>query len=265
MSLLLSGTNGLSDVDGSASTPAVRGTDTNTGIFFPAADTIAFAEGGAEVARFDSSGNLGIGTSSPTNKLEVNGIVKLTPVTYSSTPSSSYGGFLQGVNDGAFRVDSYNPTGNSYLAFGTNASSAAIVERMRIASNGALGFSGANYGSSGQVLTSNGSGSAPSWQDSQAPTTFGAIGTYVVAFGADNTGYATGATIAGSSLTYRNAGSAGGFSFANNGGSYETMYHQAAGTFSSLGLSGTWRCMSGSGGGSPGSGWRVLHLWVRVS
>jgi hypothetical protein len=56
MTLILNGTNGLSDVDGSASTPAIRGTDTNTGIFFPAADTIAFAEGGAEVARFDSSG-----------------------------------------------------------------------------------------------------------------------------------------------------------------------------------------------------------------
>ena len=63
MSLILDGTNGLSDVDGSASTPAIRGTDTNTGIFFPAADTIAFAEGGAEVARFDSSGNLGIGVT----------------------------------------------------------------------------------------------------------------------------------------------------------------------------------------------------------
>ncbi len=58
MSLILSGTDGLSDVDGSASTPAIRGTDANTGIFFPAADTIAFAEGGAEVARFDSSGRL---------------------------------------------------------------------------------------------------------------------------------------------------------------------------------------------------------------
>jgi hypothetical protein len=136
MSLILDGTNGLSDVDGSASTPAIRGTDTNTGIFFPAADTIAFAEGGAEVARFDSNGNLGIGTSSPTNKLEVNGIVKLTPITYSDTPSSSYGGFLQGVNDGSLHVDSYNPTGNSFLAFGTNASSAAIVERMRINSSG---------------------------------------------------------------------------------------------------------------------------------
>jgi hypothetical protein len=58
MSLVLSGTNGLSDVDGSAATPAIRGTDANTGIFFPAADTIAFAEGGVEVARFTSTGEL---------------------------------------------------------------------------------------------------------------------------------------------------------------------------------------------------------------
>jgi Chaperone of endosialidase len=73
MSLILSGTDGLSDVDGSASTPAIRGTDTNTGIFFPAADTIAFAEGGAEVARFDSSGNLGVGTTVPLRKITSGG------------------------------------------------------------------------------------------------------------------------------------------------------------------------------------------------
>jgi hypothetical protein len=65
MTLILSGTEGLSDIDGSAATPAIRGTDANTGIFFPAADTLAFAEGGAEVARFDSSGNFGIGTTTP--------------------------------------------------------------------------------------------------------------------------------------------------------------------------------------------------------
>jgi len=46
-------------VAGTAALPAITTTgDTNTGIFFPAADTIAFAEGGTEAMRLDSSGNL---------------------------------------------------------------------------------------------------------------------------------------------------------------------------------------------------------------
>jgi hypothetical protein len=53
--------------NGSASAPAIyRSNDTNTGIFFPAADTIAFAEGGAEAMRIDSSGNVLIGKTSAT-------------------------------------------------------------------------------------------------------------------------------------------------------------------------------------------------------
>ena len=38
-------------------------------------------------------------------------------------------------------------------------------EKLRIGSSGQIGLGGANYGTSGQVLTSNGSGSAPTWQD----------------------------------------------------------------------------------------------------
>lgn len=57
MSLILDGTNGLSDVDGTAAAPAIRGTDANTGIFFPAADRIGFAEGGIQVGEFDASSN----------------------------------------------------------------------------------------------------------------------------------------------------------------------------------------------------------------
>ena len=58
--------------DGSASAPALSNDgDSNTGIFFPAADTIAFAEGGTEAMRIDSSGNVGIGTSSPTQEMEL--------------------------------------------------------------------------------------------------------------------------------------------------------------------------------------------------
>jgi hypothetical protein len=57
MTVVIDGTNGISGVDGTASNPSYEGTDSNTGIFFPAADTIAFAEGGVEVGRFDSSAN----------------------------------------------------------------------------------------------------------------------------------------------------------------------------------------------------------------
>ena len=43
---------------GTAAAPSISSTgDSNTGIFFPAADTIAFAEGGTEVLRLNSNGN----------------------------------------------------------------------------------------------------------------------------------------------------------------------------------------------------------------
>ena len=51
------------------------------------------------------------------------------------------------------------------LVFSTSSdNSAAPSERVRISSTGAIGLSGANYGTSGQVLTSSGSGAAPTWQ-----------------------------------------------------------------------------------------------------
>jgi hypothetical protein len=46
---------------GSVSAPALTTTgDTNTGIFFPAADTIAFAEGGTEALRLTSTGAIAV-------------------------------------------------------------------------------------------------------------------------------------------------------------------------------------------------------------
>jgi hypothetical protein len=61
-------------VAGTAALPAITTTgNTNTGIFFPAADTIAFTEGGAEAARIDSSGNLMVGQTSATGVFSVTG------------------------------------------------------------------------------------------------------------------------------------------------------------------------------------------------
>lgn len=59
---------------GSTSIPSISPSgDSNTGIFFPSADTIAFGEGGVESARFDSSGRLGIGTVNPSYLLHTSG------------------------------------------------------------------------------------------------------------------------------------------------------------------------------------------------
>jgi hypothetical protein len=56
---------------GTVSLPAITTTgDTNTGIFFPAADTIAFAEGGVEALRINSSGDVGVNTTTANNKLQ---------------------------------------------------------------------------------------------------------------------------------------------------------------------------------------------------
>ena len=53
---------------GTTSAPSISPSgDSNTGIFFPSADTIAFAEGGAEAMRIDSSSRLLVGTSSSSN------------------------------------------------------------------------------------------------------------------------------------------------------------------------------------------------------
>ena len=59
---------------GSTSAPSISPSgDSNTGIFFPSADTVAFAEGGTEVLRVNSSGYVGVGTDNPDKKLVVKG------------------------------------------------------------------------------------------------------------------------------------------------------------------------------------------------
>lgn len=124
---------------GSAGAPAIYPTgDTNTGIFFPAADTIAFAEGGAESMRINSSGNIGVGTSSPTQKFHVAGGNILVNSNTETTIITTGGNFTTGaLADSAILYQ----TGNLLFGVGT-------TERMRLTSGGTMlvGLSTAYYG-----------------------------------------------------------------------------------------------------------------------
>jgi len=107
---------------GSAAAPSIYSTgDTNTGMFFPAADTIAFAEGGVEAMRIDSSGNVGIGGTPANGMLELFKASGEAVLRINSTAASSW--------------VTFNPSSAAYLhnitdtpmVFTTNA-----TERMRI-------------------------------------------------------------------------------------------------------------------------------------
>jgi len=82
MTIIIDGTSGLSGVDGSAAIPAVQGADTNTGVFFPAADTVGVSTGGSERMRIDSSGNVLVAQTAQTNTEKFG-------VTQSSTSASA--------------------------------------------------------------------------------------------------------------------------------------------------------------------------------
>jgi len=118
---------------GTAALPAITTTgDTNTGIFFPAADTIAFSEGGAEAMRIDSSGNLGIGrtpTAAGTYKmLELDGASGGYMRLYAAGTLSGYF-YSSAVESGIGSVTS------APFVFYTN-----NTERMRLDSSGNLGI-----------------------------------------------------------------------------------------------------------------------------
>jgi hypothetical protein len=276
---------------GSASAPSITFTgDTNTGIFSPGADSIAFTEGGAEIARFDSSGNLGINTTSPGGKLNVDfgnytGVGARFQYNNSNTP---------------FCINALNSNGDAYIAWnaaakassdtstyvisapstkieggsgifrflnaasGTAGNDITYTERLRIASAGQIGIGGANYGSSGQVLTSAGSGAAPSWQTVSGGVTslngqtgaitntdYAAIGSYLACLSRSGVSKsvdaytAPGTAIAGSDL-YRisGVGYGSGLVIQESDGTFRSYQIASSGQQTSLSLSGTWRVLT---------------------
>ena len=112
---------------------------------------------GSERLRITSDGKIGIGTASPTfaagGGVHLQGGNQFTSYKVSAHTNTGVD-FAQDAAGGAYV---YNRD-NADLILGTNNS-----QRVRINNSGAIGLGGANYGSSGQVLTSQGSGSAVTW------------------------------------------------------------------------------------------------------
>ena len=124
-----------------------------------------------------NNGAVGIGTNAPDERLHV------VVVDAASSGTTSIAKFTKSVS-GTERGLEILGADQTALGVGFKASGTASpfviqnkdgAEKFRVTSTGAVGFSGANYGSSGQVLTSTGGSTAPTWQTPGAFTTAGGI------------------------------------------------------------------------------------------
>ena len=123
---------------GTVSLPAITTTgDTNTGIFFPAADTIAFTEGGAEAMRIDSSGNLGVGGTAPAGVRIYSAGSNIPFEALNSGGTNQFDIVYSTAQIVAF--ETYHASGSNFI-FKTTPSGGAATERMRIDSSGNVGI-----------------------------------------------------------------------------------------------------------------------------
>ena len=118
---------------------------TNGNFIGATTDDMHFWTNNTERMRIDSSGNVQIGAGTRFGKFDILNV------------GGSGTNFIVGAGSNG---DNYYTSGTS----GIQVFRTGSTERMRIGSAGQIGIGGANYGTSGQVLTSNGSSSAPSWQ-----------------------------------------------------------------------------------------------------
>ena len=131
---------------------------------------IQITTGASATMNLLDNGNVGIGTTSPTQKLQVNGRIRI--------PYNSSNSYYFGQDNGSIGYGSMHPfdNGGNYT-FDTNYASSIGsykfkyngTEIFRLRNTGAFAFgSGGNdYGVSGQILKSNGNAS-PTWIDGSA-------------------------------------------------------------------------------------------------
>ena len=120
---------------GAAGLPSIYpGADTNTGLWSPAADTLAASTAGSERMRITSAGLVGIGTVGPYELLHINGA---TPAAVIRTSTAAGDALLK------FNADDINFASigieNSALAMRCSNANPA-TERMRISNAGAIFF-----------------------------------------------------------------------------------------------------------------------------
>jgi hypothetical protein len=120
---------------GSVSAPSLTFTgDTNTGIYSPAGDTIAFSQGGVQSMVVTSVGNVGIGASSPLGKFVVSNGSDNNFEVFMTAPAGGAATTLQSYNRvGSAYMDMYYSSLNHY--FYTNG-----TEAFKIDSNGVATF-----------------------------------------------------------------------------------------------------------------------------
>jgi hypothetical protein len=137
MSVVIDGSTGITGNNGSAATPALSGDDPDTGVFFPTANAVSLSTGGMERVSITNNHTL------VKNQVELQSDLVISN-------DQGFAGFS--LNNGTLQLLLYTP----------------LFDPGTFDLTGLFAISG-NVGTAGQVLTSGGSGAAPSWAVAGTP------------------------------------------------------------------------------------------------